>query len=231
MSGRPFKPDLPVASPVLRLLCWPHGTGEEAFLRLGALAASCLLHAALMTAPYLGERIQGERLMVKGEHRPPRVFNVFLTSTGDRRSSTEHLSGEGEHVPGFSLSERVPGGVRRAEADQTAGAGLLPVPGLAYYTTDRLTRRPQPLFPADLEPPELRPIIASGNIIVKLWISDRGEVAEVEVERSEMPPTFVRAAVAAFKRVRFSPGELNGRPVGTVMRVEVNYDDFRTPPH
>ena len=79
-------------------------------------------------------------------------------------------------------------------------------------------------------PEQIRPIIASGKIVSKLWISEFGAVADVTVEKSELPEVFSRTAVAAFKDMRFEPGQRNGQPVPTVMRIEVTYDDNRRKP-
>lgn len=108
-------------------------------------------------------------------------------------------------------------------------AGLLPLPSALYYPADRLTKRPQPAVGIDLDGPETRTIIASGKMILWLRIEDDGNVTEVEVERSELPGAFANAAITAFKHARFIPGELDGRRVGSVMRVEITYDDNRYP--
>jgi hypothetical protein len=40
-----------------------------------------------------------------------------------------------------------------------------------------------------------------------------------------LPIAISRSAVAAFGNLRFVPGEINGRRVRTMMRIEVTYDD------
>jgi len=114
--------------------------------------------------------------------------------------------------------------------DPTEGADLLPVPGAPYYTTQDLTVRPQPLEEGVLDPPEIAPIVASGKIILTLWINELGEVADVLVENTELSEAITKTAVAAFQKMRFTPGEVKGRKVGTIMRIEVSYDDSRIPP-
>lgn len=109
------------------------------------------------------------------------------------------------------------------------GAEPIPFPEETYYPTARLTKRPQPTTAIDLEGPSLRPVVASGKIALRLWIDRRGTVVDAEVEAAEMPPMFAAAAVSAFKQARFIPGELDGRPVGAVMRVEISYEDGRSP--
>ena len=106
-------------------------------------------------------------------------------------------------------------------------ADLVPLPGVVYYPTSLLSVRPQPQTEAELDPPRIRPIVASGKVILVVWINPLGQTAKVAVESSDLPNNFVTAAAAAFEQLRFSPGELHGLRVGSVMRVEVIYDDGR----
>ena len=57
-----------------------------------------------------------------------------------------------------------------------------------------------------------------------------GQVIEVEVEKTELPEAFSRAATTSFKQLRFAAGERHGQPVGSIMRIEVSYVDGRLPP-
>ena len=104
---------------------------------------------------------------------------------------------------------------------------LLPLPGVIYYPTSFLTVRPQPLTAADLDPPHIRRIVASGKVILTLWINPSGQTVKVVVNHSDLPPNFVDTAIAAFQLLRFKPGELHAQKVGAVMKVEVTYDDGR----
>ena len=117
----------------------------------------------------------------------------------------------------------------RPAAERALGADLLPIPAPAYYTTDQLTKRPQPTSQPTLLAPELGPAIPSGKVILKLWINELGNVASVEVEKSELPEAISATAAAAFGKLRFVPGQINGRPVGTLMRIEVIYYDGAGP--
>jgi hypothetical protein len=107
---------------------------------------------------------------------------------------------------------------------------LLPIAAPAYYTTDQLTRRPRPTAEPELDTAETRPIFAAGSIILKLWIDERGDVIAVDVEKTDLPELFSKTAAAAFRDLRFTPGELNGRHVGSLMRIEVTYGGSRSLP-
>ena len=176
---------------------------------VAALLISCVLHLALLTAPYLGERTRETSPATRQE----RMFGQRFTASL------------------WAAPRSIPAGVadRTALIEPAEGTGILPFSAPHYYPTDQLSKRPQPLASVDLEGPDVHPIVASGKIILKLWIDEFGEVNDVEVEKTDLPEVFSRSTTAAFKRLRFTPGERGGVRVGSVMRIEVSYDDARSP--
>ncbi|HEY8070190.1 MAG TPA: energy transducer TonB [Burkholderiales bacterium] len=213
-------------SPLRQL--WATGRAGEDSRLIAALALSCLAHATLLFLPMLGARQQEYRTAIKGEQAGPYFVNATLVlKEGAHRFSGRPVPAEGENVANSSTTALDAGSQTRPEEPGASGAGLLPLPGQDYYTTDQLSKRPQPTAPADLDPSEIKPIVASGKLVLKIWISNRGSVARVEVESSNLPDLFIQAAVDGFKRLTFVPGERDGRAVGTVMRIEVIYQDGR----
>jgi hypothetical protein len=201
---------------------------------VACLTISCLLHAALFFMPYLGVSTSASGSAVQGGQKlqPPRTLNATLAL--EKQSAFAAAQPSPELAEGGSPAD-APAGRTAAEEThpaltRTEGIGLLPIPAPTYYTTDQLTKRPRPTAEADLDTPEIRPIFASGTIILKLWINELGDVIAVDVEKTDLPEIFSRTAAAAFRNLRFVPGEINGRPVGSMMRIEVTYDDGRKPP-
>jgi TonB family protein len=197
-----------------------------------ALLLSCLLHASIVLAPYLGATVGASRPAVRGVNDA-------------RRASTLNATLVREHEPAAQLAENSVAGTSPADlpaqpmanADPqpapapTLGIDVLPIPAPAYYTSDQLTRRPQPVAPPKLElPPQLTSSFASGKVILKLWINELGAVTSVDIEQSDVPEAVSAIAAATFAKMRFVPGELNGRPVSALMRIEVTYDDLKPPP-
>lgn len=199
----------------------------ESVRLLAALALSCLLHAAVVFLPFLGKSTKETHFVPAGRQLPPQVINATLAPAAAHNFSAANVPARTDAAPDPSAKDRPAAVARPATERHAEGAGLLPLPAPAYYTTDQLSKRPQPLGAADLDAPEIRPIIASGKLVLKLWINEFGAVADVTVEKSELPGMFAQSAVEAFKGMRFTPGERNGQPVGTVMRIEVTYEDGR----
>lgn len=225
MNGQPMP--AAAAPRLLRQTPWSDDEAAAPLRLLAALALSSLLHAALVFLPYLGESTRESRFALAGRQRPPKVINATLAPAGEHKYSDANVPARTEAVPDLSAADRPADAAQPASRHRAANADLLPLPAPVYYTTDQLTKRPQPLGIADLDAPETRPIVVSGKMVLKLWINEFGVVADVTVEKNELPEVFSRTAVAAFKGLRFVPGERNGQPVSTVMRIEVTYDDGR----
>jgi hypothetical protein len=184
---------------------------------LGALAASCLLHAAVVFLPYLGASTTDLRPAVPGGQKPgpARILNVRLMH------ESEPAPAGAANPPDQRAADEGP----RPAQERARGIDLLPIPAPAFYTADQLTKRPQPTSEPRLDVPEQAPNFSSGKAILKLWINELGNVIAVDVEKSDLPEAVAATAAAAFAKLRFVPGEIDGRPVRTLMRIEVTYDD------
>ena len=116
---------------------------------------------------------------------------------------------------------------QRPATPQREGLGLLPIEGDAYYSTSQLSQPPVPLNEIAFDDPAVAAVIASGKMVMTLWINAQGEVEKAVVDDSELPGLFTEPTIEAFKRLRFTPGALDGRSVGTIMKIEVTYEDGR----
>ena len=94
-----------------------------------------------------------------------------------------------------------------------------------YWKVDRLDVRPQvrthvmPEYPADL------PSGINGRVELELYISREGTLDRVRVVRAEPPGRFEKSAAKAFSAARFTPGMRKGKPVASLVRIEVTYGD------
>lgn len=192
-----------------------------------ALVISFLIHGAVIVIPYLGQSAEESRTTTITSPRPPRIEATLMMI---ERRSPLRLPPPQEDSPEIPAAPLPPAEEPRQPEEPREGADLLPLEAPRYYPTEQLSVRPQPIKVSDLDPPEIRPILASGKMILKLWINDLGEVSDLQIEESDLPEAFLAAAAAAFKQMHFSPGQRDGKPVGSVMRIEVRYDDGRKPP-
>ena len=219
------------------------------------LAISCLAHGALVLAPAPG----GDRKAIRtgsidrlkiGQSRP---LNVTLVRERKPVVSFVVKDKEGEaavvpptmRIAPVTTTETpiadanapsqptpaLPEASQRLAPERNALAPPLPLPAPTFFTTDQLTKRPALLSdPPKLEVTEAMPAFTSGKVVLKVWINEQGAVISVEIEDSDVPDAVAAAATAAFEKLRFEPGEINGRPVATIMRIEVSYDEDMAQP-
>ncbi|HVP07876.1 MAG TPA: TonB family protein, partial [Burkholderiales bacterium] len=121
----------------------------------------------------------------------------------------------------------------RPLADETAAASqqlsrgieLLPGSGPVFYTSEQLTKRPEPTSRPELDVPRTVARVVRGRVELKIWIDELGSVVSVEVVQSNVPKAVSDLAAEAFGKLRYEPGEINGRRVSAQILVEVVYDN------
>ena len=90
-----------------------------------------------------------------------------------------------------------------------------------YALGIRLDPGPRPLDEIDPDYPD--PNMREGTVVLRLLISEKGQVDNVAVVRSEPRGVFDQAALDAFGKARFSPGLAAGTPVKSQIMVEVHF--------
>ncbi len=214
--------------PARHILSLP--TEMEKFKPLAvALVVSMTCHAAVVLLPYLGRNSEGTQRAHNGarQSKQPRLQIVDLSPTRLRLENGGAENAANPRVAGTPGDEE---GKTDVSIARSNGADLLPLAAPAYYPTDQLTKRPQPEVTIDFDAPSLEGNTESGKIILKIWIDTAGRVADVQVEKSELPDAITDPIVGIFKRSQFVPGERGGQRVGSVMKIEVNIDS-RPPLH
>jgi Gram-negative bacterial TonB protein C-terminal len=98
-----------------------------------------------------------------------------------------------------------------------------------FYAAGQLSKRPKVIAEVDLETADTRSLLATGRMVFNLAIDQNGKVLAVDVEQSDLPEVFTQAASNAFMQFKFQPGEIDGTPVGSILRIEITYDDAQLP--
>lgn len=92
-----------------------------------------------------------------------------------------------------------------------------------YYTKVYLTVSPAPLAPVEIPVPDIagrRKV----ELELSLFIDEQGRVRRVRPESPGVMDAYVQAATQAFEATRFKPGEIAGRPVKSVIKVLVEFE-------
>lgn len=191
-----------------------------------ALAVSCLLHAAIVFMPSFGASSSAYRPVPRGaqESGPARPLDVRFEQGDGPAAEAEGPPAAGAGpagAPGRPLAEEE----ARPPQQLSRGIDLLPFSAPAFYTTDQLTKAPEPISRPELDVPKAVARAVRGNLVLKVLIDEFGDVVSVEVERSSLPPAVTGQAARAFRKLRYEPGEINGRKVAVQLKIEVVYDD------
>lgn len=185
-----------------------------------ALLVSSLLHLLLI---YLAA-INGVAGAARSDLTTAQVGRISLAATLRKTEDVvhpEHFSDKVEVLQGYRYSENDRSRLTPPSVPDRWFKSLIPYETV-YFSADELTVQPRSLGEPAFDPTGFANS-ASGQMILKLWISAQGEVVEASIERSGLPDGFSTAVIGAFRRLRFEPGELNGLPVRSVIKVEVDY--------
>ena len=88
-----------------------------------------------------------------------------------------------------------------------------------YYPASVLSRMPEieGLFEVQL-PPGLN---LNGQVELRLWIDAAGKLDRIQTISSELPAPYQQAAIAAFQRMHYRPGQIDGQPVAAFVDIVV----------
>ncbi len=97
-----------------------------------------------------------------------------------------------------------------------------------YFRRAELTVPAEPLGQIDIPDPGPRVLPDAGSavqaVVLTLLIGESGRVDRIIVETDRVPEALESAARKAFEQARFVPGQINGKPVKSRMRIEVRFE-------
>lgn len=116
-----------------------------------------------------------------------------------------------------------PGGAERPRPGAPAAraaAGTVPLAAPKYHRAAELDQRPQIRVHVEPQFPALA-LAPTGRAVLRLYIDEAGEVDEVAIESADVTGAFAEAARKAFAAARYYPGVKDGKPVKSLVRIEV----------
>lgn len=202
----------PAAAPRRAL---PRGLDNGKGWRTLALGISLAVHAAIYFSINFGGTA-GERL--NDAAAPHEVITVAFISPNAAGDSMR----EKEVAPASRRASVEP--VRPAAAMQNGSAAmlLLPLPPRPhYFPASQLTLKPVVLqdIPANLTIDV--PNAPAQAAVLRLLINELGEIDKVIVDESSVPERAAQAITEAFRSIRFRPGERDGAPVKSQLKIQI----------
>lgn len=187
-----------------------------------AVAAALLLHLALLVsgAQALGDWKRAH-LLPRPTSTPPALKVRSVTAQAAATPSPE---------PARPVLTTLAGGAVLTPLQPAEVAAVMPpgavVEPAVYVPRALLTVGPVARAPVQLDWPANWLARGAYRGVLKLYLDEQGRVERVEPDEDmSLPGPLYEVAREAFMAASFSPGELNGQAVKTVMRVEVEFDD------
>lgn len=153
-----------------------------------------------------------------------RVMAVRLLSTEDetvRLPPTADVK-EAPVLSSFAMDERMPADPEPMPVQTIAP--LFPPKEPPYIPAGELDTRPSPQTPVIIPFPDAPLDVPKVSGILVLYIGTDGAVHRVEVDESDWPPEFEKAAVETFLQARMHPGILNGRLTRARTKILVEFE-------
>jgi len=189
---------------------------------IAPLVCSCLLHTVVISFPYVFSAAHED--IPAAQERKEYTASITGAPTQTKKAghsvhvfseATDNGSSGTEGSEGLSDLEDLP---RHYSDDKEES---IPSTDTHYFRSGELTLSPRPLSEIILDIPEPDDEQEIGTLVMSLWINELGEITRATVETENIPEAYANAVIAAFKKTRFSPGELYGKRVASVMRIEV----------
>lgn len=194
-----------------------------------ALGLSLVVHAGLIVAISIGGGIAqpGHEGLSASGTASMQVVMVELGKEDKAFPTTDQVREtirELEHIVD-SMS------VDAAKIPQEAGSSSSILPALLsvppyYFAAKDLTQRPLVLRDVPTDLMLVVPGVPAQAATLQLLINEYGEVDQVIVEDSLLPEAAQKTVVDAFVKTRFHPGEINGVPVKSQVRIEIMLEEI-----
>lgn len=183
-----------------------------------ALSVSVLAHFGLVSAFSAGGSTSFGYADGISFEAPMRTVQIKLDAPPDEKI------GAGEEK-GQEVKHRIVTASQASSAthQEEGKAGIPSAPH--YFAASELTRKPLVThdLPADLV---LRvPGVPAQAAILRMLINEYGDIDRIIVENSLLPDSAQKVVVDAFSKIRFYPGEINGKPVKSQLKIEVILND------
>lgn len=178
-----------------------------AHLRLSlALLLSLLLHAALLVP---GVPIQPGDVGIRAIDAQAPVLRAELSP-----------------APPFAAHSAAPSQPPTNSQTHSPAAASEPLPQAddrGHYLAEQLSRPPRPLQDIKLDLPEAGLLTAPGRLRLTLWIDTEGRVVAYHIDASDLPEEYTTAVAEVFASIRYAPGELIGRKVNSILKLQIEH--------
>lgn len=191
--------------------------------RVWALCLSLMVHAALLVWIFIGGILQpGHAGLADFNAASLQVITIDL-SKSDGAVASVNDARKTAHNLGFVSVDA--GTMAQAQKDSSILPALLPATPY-YYSAKDLTQKPLVTHDVPTDMRLIVPDVPAQAATLQILINEYGEIDQVKVENSLLPDAAQKTVVDAFAKIRFHPGEINGIPVKSQLRIEIMLEDI-----
>lgn len=149
-----------------------------------------------------------------------RVMEVRLSDGGAGMQTSHEVGLEAPAAPHATAEEPAPQGVQAF----TNIVPIFPLKEAPYIPAGELDVRPSSESPVVIPFPDTPLAVPKVTGILVLYIGADGWVDRVEVDDSDLPPDFEKAAIDTFLQTRMQPGIKNGQASRARMKILVEFE-------
>jgi hypothetical protein len=199
----------------------PEWRGRRTALRALALGISLAAHAAIYFSAG-----SGAGAAAGPAHDAVAASKVMTVSLVPAGVSGEAGGGSDAGQPARTASAEPPAPARNDDA------ALFPLPAPQrpyYFPASQLTQKPLVLqdIPANLTLD--LPDAPAQAAVLRLLINEAGGIDKVMVDELSVPEAAAQAIAEAFRHIRFRPGEKDGTPVKSQLKIEIMLESLAEP--
>lgn len=153
------------------------------------------------------------------------ILQVALRYGGDKADSFPH-SPESQGKPLLPSEEAfLPADPAPTVPARSMNSGSLFFPKDApYIPAGELDARPSPEAPVVVPFPDTPFDVPKAAAVLELYIGADGRVDRIEIDDSDLPPDFEKAAIETFMQARMRPGILHGQATRARMKILVEFE-------
>ena len=190
-----------------------------------ALGLSLMVHVGLIVAGGIAQ--PGHAGLPDFEPASMQVVMVELDREDGAFSATNHVRETTRKL--VHMADSMSANAAQIHREEGKGSSILPslLPLPPYYFSAKdLTQRPLVArdVPADMM--LVVPDVPAQAATLQILINEYGEIVRVIVEDSLLPEAAQKTVVDAFVKTRFHPGEINGVPVKSQLRIEIMLEEI-----
>jgi outer membrane biosynthesis protein TonB len=200
----------------------------EVFLKMSAgirlailLGISLLIHLVIIYGvPWAPAGGNHPARSVKASDAPHRLSVMLATTSAAKLTPAQPEIAHEAVIPEIASTEPNAPADSSMSATNSAFSTALQT---RYFNVTELDQHPAIINEIPDNPPELLEHPQGGEIVLRLWINETGQVVKVETVSSNLPPAFIASAQNTFLHAVFTPGRKQGAAVATLMDIAVSY--------